>query len=49
MQLLNDPQYEGAFFVMQYGAAGHMYLSNAVMQALDIFAVDADTGQCQYH
>lgn len=45
MQLLNDGQYIGAFSIMQYGAAGYMYLSNAVLQALDIFAVGSEFGK----
>jgi hypothetical protein len=44
MQLLNDPKNEGSFSVIQYGTTGHMYMSNSVLQALDIFAIGTENG-----
>uniref|UniRef100_A0A183CGT2 W2 domain-containing protein n=1 Tax=Globodera pallida TaxID=36090 RepID=A0A183CGT2_GLOPA len=41
-QLLADAQNEGAFAVMRYGQHGFMHLSNAALQALDIFAIGGE-------
>ncbi|KAI3422070.1 hypothetical protein GPALN_012605 [Globodera pallida] len=41
-QLLTDAQNEGAFAVMRYGQHGFMHLSNAALQALDIFAIGGE-------
>lgn len=42
MQLLNDVKYEDVFNLANYGSIGFMYLSNAALQALEIFSFSSD-------
>lgn len=48
LQLLDDSKYENSFQLLNYGSYGYMYVSNATLQALEIFSISSDFGMVFY-